>query len=171
MKKIVLTGGPNVGKTALVEVLAKRFYIVSPEAARLIIDEERPKKSDVLPWKDVAKFQEVVAKRQLELEAKAKGDLMFFDRGVVDGAAYCKVSNIPVPQIILDNARGRYDKVFFLEPFPIQAEEKTRSRIPDETAKIHQAVREIYIEFGYEPIVVPALPPEKRVDYILNLLK
>jgi len=171
MKKIVITGGPSVGKTTVIEILASRFYSIIPEAATMIIKEEKTKNSDALPWKNVAKFQNLVVQRQIESEAKARGDIVFYDRGIVDGYAYCKVSNAQVPQFILDNARGRYDQVFFLDPLGFYVENGIRSRMFEDEVKIHKAIKEAYVEFGYDPITVPVLPPEKRVDYILSLIK
>ena len=171
MKKIVLTGGPSVGKTTVIEILAKRFYAIAPEAARLVIEEERLKKSDALPWKDIFKFQTLVAERQLKLEAEAKSDLIFFDRGLVDGSAYCKVNNLPTPQLILENSKNRYDKVFFLESLGLYVEDGVRSKDFEDAEKIHNAIKQAYVEFGYDPITVPVLPPEQRVDFILSLIK
>ncbi len=51
MKKYVLTGGPSVGKITVIEILAKRGYKILPEVARMIIEEERIKGTDILPWK------------------------------------------------------------------------------------------------------------------------
>ena len=61
MKAHVITGGPGVGKTTVVEILARRGYAIVPEAARMIIEEERLKDSDVLPWKNLSLFQIEVA--------------------------------------------------------------------------------------------------------------
>lgn len=170
MQKIVLTGGPSVGKTTVIEILASRYYKVIPEAARMIIEEEKIKNSDALPWKDIGKFQNLVAKRQLELEAKATGDVVFFDRGIVDGYAYCKIGNAPVPELILNDSRNRYDKVFFLESIGIYVEDSVRSKTFEDGLKIHNKIMEAYLEFGYTPIAVPALSPERRVDFILSLI-
>jgi len=119
MKKYVITSGPGNGKTTVIEILASRGYTVVPEAARLIIEEERLKDSDILPWKNLAKFQEKLVVRQLELESSVKSEVIFLDRGIVDGYAYCKDGNIPSPQLILDNAKNRYYKVFLLDPLNI----------------------------------------------------
>ena len=71
MKAHVITGGPGVGKTTVVEILARRGYAIAPEAARMIIEEERLKDSDVLPWKNLSLFQIEVAKRQSATEQAA----------------------------------------------------------------------------------------------------
>jgi len=171
MKKIVLTGGPSVGKTTIIEILASKGYTVVPEAARMIIEEEKIKGSDALPWKDIGKFQHLVAERQIELEAEATGNFVFYDRGIVDGYAYCKVSDVPVSNLILDNAKGRYDKIFFLESLGLYVEDGIRSKDFEDALAIHNKIKESYIKFGYDPITVPVLPPDQRVDFILKSIK
>lgn len=50
MKKYVITGGPGIGKTTVIELLASRGYVIVLEVARLITEEEKSKGSDILPW-------------------------------------------------------------------------------------------------------------------------
>jgi predicted ATPase len=85
MKKYVITGGPGIGKTTIIELLAMKGYKIVPEAARMIIEEEKLVESDAVPWKNLQLFQEKVAARQLELESVVKGDVIFLDRGIIDG--------------------------------------------------------------------------------------
>jgi predicted ATPase len=168
MKKYVLTGGPSVGKTTVIEILASRGYTVVPEAARQIIQEERQKGSDILPSKNLKRFQECVAERQLLDEEKATGDIVFLDRSLIDGYAYCVLGNVSVPAIVSENGRGRYDTIFFLESLGAYIEDGIRSRTLEDATKIHLKIKEVYSEFGYHPISVPVLPPEERVDFILK---
>ena len=151
--------------------MASRGYCVVPEAARMIIEEERIKGSDILPSKNLGAFQLAVVERQLDMEKKALGEIIFYDRGIIDGYVYCKLGNVPVPQLILENARGRYDKVFFLESLGTYIEDGIRSRTFEDAVKIHSAIEAAYREFGYDLVVVPVLPPEQRVDFILNSIK
>src|SRR5690348_8349682 len=97
MQKVVITGGPSIGKTTVIEILASRGFATVPEAARIVIEEEKLKGSDLLPWRNFAKFQELVFRKQLELEAQASGEVIFLDRGVVDGIGYCKCYGLPLP--------------------------------------------------------------------------
>ena len=63
MKKYVITGGPGIGKTTVIEILSSRGYEIVPEAARIIIEEEQINDSDALPWKNLKKFQNLVAQK------------------------------------------------------------------------------------------------------------
>src|SRR5690554_1815606 len=48
----VLTGGPGVGKTTLLEELERRNYEIVPEIARELIKEQQKTNGQALPWKD-----------------------------------------------------------------------------------------------------------------------
>ncbi|MES2203371.1 MAG: ATP-binding protein [Patescibacteria group bacterium] len=168
MQKIVITGGPSIGKTTLVEILASRGYAVVPEAARIIIEEEKLKVSGVLPTGEFAKFQELVFKRQLELEAGASGDVVFFDRGIVDGIGYCKCYGLPLPEGLDAAAKtNRYDKVFILDPVGKYEADGVRFSGAEKDKDVHPFIEAAYREYGYYPTVVPALTPDDRVDFIL----
>ena len=168
MKKYVLTGGPGIGKTTVIELLASRGFAILPEVARMVTEEERLKGSVVLPWLDLEKYQEKVVDRQLELEEKISADTIFLDRGIIDGYAYCKLGNVRVPKKLMENAPDRYHKIFLLEPLPFYSNDKTRFEDRDEAKKIHDSIIDAYREFGYEVILVPVLPPEKRADFIIS---
>jgi len=170
MSKHVLTGGPGIGKTTLIELLAARGFTIVPEAARLIIEEEKVKDSDILPWKNLTKFQEKVAKLQLELEERAKGKIVFLDRSLIDGYGYCILENVPAPTIIEKVARNRYDKVFLLDPLLSYKNDHSRLEDKNKAEAIHETIAKAYLDFGYSPIKVPVLSPQERVEFILKNL-
>jgi predicted ATPase len=168
MKYYVITGGPGVGKTTVLELLAEKGYAIVPEAARMIIEEETIRGSDVLPWKNLARFQAAVAEKQLQNEAAADAPINFLDRSIVDGYAYCMIGKIPAPDELLKNAAGRYEKVFLLEPLGSYVKDETRIEDERLAKQIHDEIIKAYIRFGYKPIVVPVLPPEERAAFILK---
>lgn len=169
-KKYVLTGGPGVGKSAVMDILIARGYSVVPETARMIIEEEQAKNSDILPWKDLLRFQEVVARRQLAAEMEIRGQEVFLDRGIVDGYAYCKQGNVPVPKDLTDNARGRYDAVFSLAPLARYENDHVRKEDKEFQAVIHAMIEDAYKEFGYDIIHVPALHIHERAEFVLKVI-
>jgi len=171
MKRFVITGGPGRGKSTLIDILASRGYTVVSEAARMIIEEEQSAGSEALPWKDLATFQTKVVQRQLDLESETVGDVVFFDRGILDGYGYCVQKGMPIPQIILDKidqVGERYDKIFVLEALPGYKLDKIRFEDEKTATDIHNAIVDAYKKFGYEPILVPAFPPEQRADFIVS---
>jgi predicted ATPase len=90
-RRIVLTGGPGAGKTAVLEVLRRamcRHVMVLPEAAGLVFTGGFPR--GVSPAKRRA-TQRAIYFVQRELEASALDDepaILMCDRGTVDGLAY-----------------------------------------------------------------------------------
>ena len=168
MKKYVLTGGPSIGKTTLIEILASMGYKVIPEAARIVAEEERLKNSEILPWKNVKLFQEKVAELQIKLEEETSAEFVFMDRSIIDGYGYSKFAETETPSLINETARNRYDKIFVLDPLPHFEKDGLRFEDAETAKKIHQLIIEGYIHFGYEQIFVPVLSPKERVEYILK---
>ena len=91
-KRVVLTGGPGAGKTAVLEVLARslcRHIVVLPEAAGIVY-------GGGFPRRDGAAFrrasQRAIFRVQEELERAFMEDgsyaVLLCDRGLVDGLAY-----------------------------------------------------------------------------------
>ena len=92
--RVVITGGPSVGKTTIVKILEEKGYRVVHEIATRLIKEGK-----ILPWDDRARFQAEVLRRQLEAESSLlEFDLItFLDRGAFDGEAYYRCDDLPVP--------------------------------------------------------------------------
>jgi predicted ATPase len=171
MKKYVLTGAPSVGKTTVLNILAARGYEIVNEAADEIIREEREKPNKgSLSLGNVKSFQELVAARQLELEAKAQSEIVFLDRGITDGYAFCKLAQVDVPAIIVDESRGRYEAVFFLESLGTYEYDGVRTGDLNGANQISPLIKEAYQFFGYSLVSVPVATPEERADFILKFL-
>src|SRR5688500_10497914 len=90
-KRIVLTGGPGAGKTAVLEMLRQslcRHVTVLPEAAGIIFNDGFPR-DDIAGVRRAAQRAIYHVQRELESAMEARGTpIMLCDRGVVDGVAY-----------------------------------------------------------------------------------
>jgi len=90
-RRIVITGGPGAGKTAVLELLRKSLcphVRIAPESATILFGGGFPR--DPRP-EALRAMQRAIFHVQLELEAfmDATGDgIVLCDRGIVDGAAY-----------------------------------------------------------------------------------
>src|SRR3954471_14543898 len=82
LMRVVITGGPSVGKTTLITLLQERGFPVIHEFATQII-----KEGVFLPWVDRKSFQVEVLRRQVAAEAEIaeNGLPVFLDRGLFDG--------------------------------------------------------------------------------------
>jgi len=88
VKKIVLIGGPCSGKSALINRLGGLGYRVFKEMARRILEERKEK---ALTKEELIERQQIIFYRQLKREMAVQeeaGGMVFFDRGIYDGAAY-----------------------------------------------------------------------------------
>ena len=88
-RRIVLTGGPGAGKTAILELIRRSFcphVLVLPEAAGILFAGGFPRG----PAPELLRaVQRAIFYTQRELEATAlAGRVSVCDRGTVDGAAY-----------------------------------------------------------------------------------
>jgi predicted ATPase len=90
-RRIVLTGGPGAGKTAVLELIRQAFcrhIAVLPEAAGIVFGGGFPRAQTPAPMRAA---QRAIFHVQRELEAAAEDGhvaLLLCDRGTVDGGAY-----------------------------------------------------------------------------------
>lgn len=183
LRKYVLTGGTSVGKTTIIDMLAKLKHPTFPEFSRIIINRELKKDDGILPWTKPALFQEMYAKEQareeIDIEKYMHGDkdYIFMDRCVVDGIAFCQHAGVPIPgeigshmQKLRAEARD-YDLIFILGPLDQYHFDEGRVMKPEESLSIQGLLEKAYIEYGYELIPVPFMPPEDRVRFILEKVR
>lgn len=120
-RRVVLTGGPGAGKTAVLEVLRRQLcqhVVVLPESASIVFGGGFPRKKSPA-GRRAAQLAIFHVQEQLEAVAVAEAApaLVLCDRGVVDGLAYW-----PAPEEDYWNAIGyaradafaRYDVVIHL---------------------------------------------------------
>ena len=90
-KRLVLTGGPGAGKTAVLELVRQHFCAhvhVLPEAAGIVFGGGFPRKTTE-PARRAAQRAIFYVQRELERGAEAEpAAVVLCDRGTVDGLAY-----------------------------------------------------------------------------------
>ena len=92
VRRVVLTGGPGAGKTAVLEVVRRHLcehVAVLPEAAGIVYGGGFPRRSSVSARR-AGQLAIYHVQNQLETMALGEGDpaLILCDRGVLDGVAY-----------------------------------------------------------------------------------
>ena len=177
--RVVITGGPCSGKTTVVEALAGLGYRTVPEAAiEVIADLTRDLGLEgQAKWRSEHReaFQVLIIEKQAALEAAAASDpdgdrALFLDRGRLDGLAYCRVFDAPVPPEVEEGCRDLpYDRVFLLDTLTDFDGRAATGRTSDRerSLKIRDELRRTYAERGLEPVCLPEASVEGRIERIL----
>jgi predicted ATPase len=168
----VLTGGPCAGKTTTIDELARRGHPVLAEPARLIIDEKLGAGHTIQEIVgDPVVWLPSVVRRAFEQEQQVpKDELFFFDRALPDSLAYYKLAQLPMDDFFREAlVLSEYRKVFLLDMIDFKNDEG-RSETPEQAMNLHAAIREAYLEHGYEIVNVPVMPIDERADFILASL-
>lgn len=172
----IITGGPGVGKTTLINDLLKRGYNCVPEVAREIIKDQVATNGNALPWGDTKEYSRQMLSYSIrDFESFAQSDdLYFFDRGIPDTLGYERLMNFEFDTKLLNVVNEyRYNKTVFILPpwkeiYETDSERKQDFKIAVETYHI---MKKTYKDMHYDTIEVPLLPVEKRSAYILQFVK
>lgn len=173
---IVLAGGPGSGKSTAIAQLHLAGYLTVSEAGREIIKEQVGLKSDALPWKDRARFCEMVFAKSIQAYSNIKEtrQTVFFDRGIPDLIAYSRFINKPPADEWWQASRQySYCKSVFIFPFwkDIYCADNERKETCEQAALAGKLIKEVYEELGYQTIEVPKADPLSRIYFILESLQ
>ena len=169
----VVTGGPSVGKTTLLDELAELGNMTLPEAARVVIDEgiETGRTVEEIRQDELAFQMEVLERKQITENNQQPGQLIFFDRGMHDTLAYFRLHGFEITDPVKTAMEtAGYRRVFLLEPVGEFQKDYARTESASEALKLNELLRQVYEEYGMEVISVPALPPAERAGFILQHL-
>jgi predicted ATPase len=162
--KVVITGGPSVGKTTIVHGLGLTGFRIINEMATQIIKEGK-----FLPWVDRSKFQAEVLRRQQSAEASILDfdQTVILDRGLFDGEAYYIYDKLPVPSAFGNLDASQYDVAFLIEPLDFfEANEIRQNESLKFTREISVILEHCYASRGVKVIRVPAMPAQERIDFV-----
>ena len=171
----IITGGPGVGKTTLLDELKGRGYRYVPEVARNIIKEQVAMGGDALPWADTRKYSDMMLARSVDdfIKYSPEKGLLFFDRGIPDTYGYEVLMKFDIEKPLADAvSRYRYNPTVFILP-PWQEIYETDSECKQdfrEAVDTYNVMRRIYKESGYDPIDVPCLKVSQRADFVQEML-
>jgi predicted ATPase len=118
-RRIVLTGGPGAGKTAVLELVRQYFCAhvkVLPEAAGILFSGGFPRAANVV-HRQAEQRAIFFVQRELELAADAENPaIVLCDRGTIDGSAYWTGPGDFWSSVstTLDEQLRRYDAVIHL---------------------------------------------------------
>ncbi|CAN7370906.1 AAA family ATPase [Phenylobacterium sp. LjRoot219] len=166
----VLTGGPGVGKTALLHALRSQGEFCVEESARAVIREQLETGGRAVPWIDPEAFAETTARRdiaQFDSLADETGRV-FFDRGILD--SYRANGVAPSPLLIAALRTRRYNRRVFVAP-PWREIYQTDAERRQDWAEAEATFGRILSnldELGYEAVVLPKTSVEARVTFVLT---
>ena len=165
----VLTGAACAGKTTLIDMLAERGYQTVPEAARPLIERELAK-GRVLEeiFENGDALAPVVADMQWSVEHGLRAaDTIFLDRGLPDSLFFYRNFGLDPNDLLPECFHHRYASVFLLDRLEFQLD---GARIRDDayTVLLDEWLYHDYSALGYRVIRVPILPPQERLEFILE---
>jgi predicted ATPase len=171
-KKVIISGGPGFGKTAIIDELESRQFICMPEVSRSIIKEQLVLGGDVLPWKNLEAFSNCLFdKRVIQFEDAPMHQWVFFDRAIHDILAYMDRINLKVPNEFLSKVSGclYHSDVFIVPPWKeIFRNDDERQEDFETACEIHEYILNTYFKFGYNVIELPKVSVVERADFIIN---
>ncbi len=163
--RIVITGGPSVGKTTIIKLLSDMGYRVVHEIASQVIAEGK-----FLPWVDRARFQAEVLRRQLAAEASILDfdNPVFLDRAAFDGEAYYIYDKLPIPPAFSTIDPTLYDLAFLCEDLNFFDTTDIRREDLQFARELGAILEHCYKSRNIRVVRVPNMPPMNRVDFILS---
>ena len=166
----VLTGGPGVGKTAVIDHLRAMGEIVVEENARAVIREQAQSGGAGVPWIDPVVWADLVLARDLANFDALAGETrrVFFDRGLAD--MYRANDLEPSAALIQAIRTRRYNpQVFVFPPWReiYETDAERRQDWPQAEATFGKILG-CLPELGYAPIVVPKAPVAERSAFVLE---
>lgn len=171
--RVVISGGPGAGKTALLDELSRRGFACVAEVARRLIQEQVRDGGDALPWGDRARYCELMLTRSIE--SFRENDSMvvtFFDRGIPDTLCYARLVGLPEARIVEACRRYRYARRVFLAPpwQEIYVVDEERRQSFDEAVRTYALMVRVYEECGYEVVEIPRVAVAERADFVLGVI-
>lgn len=175
-KRIVITGGPGSGKTALISNLEKKGFDVMHEISRDITLKAQKEGIAQLFLEKPILFSEKLLEgrlKQFHQAKESKAPILFYDRGMPDIVAYMDFASTEYPNTFSEACLlNRYDEIFLLPPWEaIYEQDNERYESFEEAEKIFHYLKTSYENYEYDVHKVPIETVEKRVDLILKKLK
>lgn len=175
-KRIVITGGPGSGKTALIKYLEKQGHSVHHEISREITQKAQEEGIAQLFLENPILFSQKLLEGRIE-QYEAAGNsaqhMVFYDRGIADVTAYLDFVNVHYPSNFEEECQTkRYDVVFVLPPWEkIYEPDNERYETFQQAEEIFHHLKEGYRKYGYSLYEVPVGTVEQRTKFILDTLK
>ena len=171
-KRVVISGSPGSGKTAVIEGLKNKGYSVFEEFSRSLIKDSQSKGITNLflsaPLKFSKQLLEVREKQFIDSEKifQAKNQVVFFDRGIHDIHAYLNAigqENLNLKEKVYS---FEYDLVFLLTPWEeIFKKDNERLENFSQAKMYYPYIKKVY-SIQHKVIELPQRSIEERISFI-----
>jgi len=172
--RVLVTGGPGVGKTTLLAELSAKGYITVAESARAIISERRSRGRSPRP-EPIAFAQETLRRDIEKYHAHpAESGWVFFDRGLVEALGMLhEAAPLSAPELAAAlRAHPFHSSVFALPPWEaIYTTDAERDHSFPWVEHVHGQLVRWYRSCGYIVHEVPRLPVAARAEFVLRALE
>lgn len=178
MRRYIITGAPGAGKTAIIRQLELEGFSVVEEAATDVIAAAHARGMNI-PWTDPM-FIDIVANLQRDREIRASyqpDELQFHDRCTVCTAALAAFLGYPVSPFLageLERVRDHAifeNRVFFIRNLGFITPSQTRRITYDDAIRFEKIHEKIYLNLGFELIVVEPADLMDRVAIIKEAIR
>lgn len=168
----VIAGCPSSGKTTVVHNLFLEGLRIVPEVPRAHAELEMAKGKTLDEIRGQPQiFQCAVVDMQIMRErALPPLEEMVLDVGLPDMVPYCVMHGVNPAPIFQECRKRRYKEVLLFDPLPF-VRDHIRTEDPGTAAKIDREIEEAYRELGYEPVRIPAMSVEERVEFVFKHIK
>lgn len=179
-KRIVITGGPATGKTAIIDHMKSKGIPCFEEVIRKLTSAAQ-KSGDIIEThsnpialvSDSEKFNSTLINLRFEDYLASEGlktDFCFYDRGMPDVLAYMSYFKQKIGTGFIELCKNHtYDHIFLLPPWKaIFTDDEERFETFDQAMDIYHHLSETYRRFGHHVTEVPFGSVNDRANYIIN---
>lgn len=175
-ERIVITGGPGSGKTALIKYLEDQGHQVMHEISRQIILEAQKTGIEQLFLENPILFSEKLLEGRLKqfIDAEnCEAKTLFYDRGMPDVTAYMDFVHTHYAKKFSETCLTyKYDKIFVLPPWKeIYEQDNERYESFEQAEKLYSFLKNSYKNYGYKTYEVPVGSIKERADFIIGKVK
>lgn len=172
----VLSGPPGSGKTSLSLLLQDHNTVVVRDPARELLARDTGAGISVKESKrNYLQFQKRVLRHSIALlKNQDPFGKAVLDYGLAESLAFLKAARIGWDEEVLRlTVTYRFRAILILEPLSLSVPQEIdplRTESPQRRKVLFGLMREIYIEMGYEPIIVPVLPLAERLGFVRSAI-
>jgi predicted ATPase len=181
-RRIVITGGPGTGKTALVTALEEAGYSCFHEiiremtrSAKQDLAAKGPLANPLTFVDDPLSFNRAILKgrvAQFHSATELQEPFVFYDRGIPDVLAYMDYFDQAYDSEFTRPCRElRYDLAVLLPPWRrIYRQDGERMESFQQACEIHDCLADTYSECGYEVVSLGTGSVPKRLGQLLEIV-